>query len=202
MSETTEKKDGDLVAVGRITGAHGIRGEVAVFLLTDFPERLDAGKEVLVETPQGKVSSRRILGSRGHADRLLLLLEGVPDRTAAEALRGGWLRVREEDLTPLPEGRYYRHDLVGMAVVTDGGEAIGAVHEILETGVESIVLVVQGPRGEILVPFVEVFVPRVDPAGRVITVNALDGLLPEPAAADEPPARPRGRGSRGRRRTP
>ena len=178
MSEQPPSPPGDLVAVGRITGVHGIKGEVAVLSLTDFPERLEEGEEVLVEPPGGEAAARRILSSRGHKNRLLLLFEGVPDRNAAEALRGGWLRVREADLRPLPAGRHYRHDLIGMAVFTAAGEEIGAVREIMEIGPERLILVVRGPRGETLIPFVEAMVPAVDAAARRITVELPEGLLP------------------------
>lgn len=172
------KKSGDLVAIGRIAGVHGIRGELSVIPLTDFPERLDPGREVLLETPAGEVRPRRIRACRAHKGRLLILFEGVEDRTAAETLRGGWLRVREEDLAPLPPGRYYQHDLVGLGVVTEEGESLGEVREIMDHGGERIILVVRGPRGEVLIPFVEEMIRRVDPAAHRITVRLPEGLLP------------------------
>jgi 16S rRNA processing protein RimM len=168
----------DLVTVGLIATVHGIRGELAVVPETDDPDRLAAGGAVLLETPRGEVSERRILGSRAHQGRLLLLLEGVPDRTAAEALRGGRLCVREEDLAPLPDGHVWRHELPGMAVGTEEGEALGEVRELLDTGGGNQVLVVRGPRGEVLLPFAEVVVRAADRDARRITVRLLDGLLP------------------------
>jgi len=177
-TERTAGAGAELVTVGLIATVHGIRGELVVVPETDDPDRLAAGGVVLLETPRGDVMERRILASRPHKDRLLIALEGVPDRNAAEALRGGRLCVREEDLAPLPEGRVWRHELPGMVVVTEEGEALGEVHELLDTGGANQVLVVRGPRGEVLLPFIEVFVRAIDPAARRITVRLLEGLLP------------------------
>jgi 16S rRNA processing protein RimM len=168
----------ELVTVGLIATAHGIRGELAVEPLTDDPARFDAGATVLLEAPGVPANPRRILGTRKHKDRLLVLLEGVPDRTAAEALRGGRLCVREADLPVLPPGQVWLHELPGMSVVTEEGEGLGSVHEVLETGGGRQVLVVRGPRGEFLVPFVEQFVLSIDREGRRIAIRLLEGLLP------------------------
>ncbi|HEY6000197.1 MAG TPA: ribosome maturation factor RimM [bacterium] len=169
---------GDLVTVGLIATVHGIRGELAVVPETDDPARLAAGGVVLLETPRGEISERRILGARAHKDRLLVQLEGVADRSAAEALRGGRLCVREADLPALPDGQVWRHELPGMAVATEEGEHLGEVRELLDTGGGNLVLAVRGGRGELLLPFAEVVVRRVDRGARRITVRLIDGLLP------------------------
>jgi len=170
---------GDLVTVGLIAKVHGIAGEVVIHPLTDDPGRFKAGATVLLEAPGAKAASpRRILGSRMHQQRYLLLLEGVPDRTAAEALRGGRLCVREADLPALPPGQVWLHDVPGMAVESEEGEALGTVHQVLETGEDRRLLVVRGPRGEVLVPFIEQFVLSIDRDARRIKVRLLEGLLP------------------------
>jgi len=169
---------GDLVTVGLIATVHGIRGEIVVHPLTDDPGRFDVGATVLLEAPGQPVNPRRIVGSRMHQQRYLLLLEGVPDRTAAEALRGGRLCVREADLPALPPGQVWIHDLPGMAVESEAGEALGAVDQVLETGDDRRLLVVHGPRGEFLVPFIEQFVLSIDRDARRIRVRLLEGLLP------------------------
>jgi 16S rRNA processing protein RimM len=114
-----------LVAVGRIVKAHGIRGEVAVEVLSDVPGRLDAGVTVSVGG-----TWMRIVGSRPHQGRLLLLLEGVTDRTAAERLRGRLLESEPVDLSG--SETYFAHELVGMAVRTAEGRALGTVSALVE----------------------------------------------------------------------
>lgn len=175
---STQQDDPDLVTVGTIATAHGIRGEIVVDALTDDPGRLAVGATVLLVLPGRPVSPRRILGARPHQNRLLLQVEGVPDRTTAETLRGGRLCVREADLPALPAGQVWLHELPGMAVVTADGEEIGTVENVLETVGERRLLAVRTPRGEMLLPFIEQFVPSIDRAARRITVSPPDGLLP------------------------
>jgi 16S rRNA processing protein RimM len=178
MTEQPPDARRDLVTVGLIATAHGIRGELVVDALTDDPARLAAGATVLLEAPRVPAVERRILGARPHGQRLLVLLEGVPDRTAAEALRGGRLCVREEDLPELPSGSVWIHEMAGMAVLAESGEELGVVDKVLETGGDRLVLVVRGPRGEALVPFVEPIVRAVDRGARTITIRPIEGLLP------------------------
>ena len=169
---------GDLVTVGLIAKVHGIGGEVVVHPLTDDPGRFEAGATVLLEAPGVPARPRLILGSRMHQQRYLLQLEGVPDRTAAEALRGGRLCVREADLPALPPGQVWLHDLPGMAVASEDGDDLGTVHQVLETGEDRRILVVHGPRGEFLVPFIDHFVLAIDRDARRIRIKVLEGLLP------------------------
>jgi 16S rRNA processing protein RimM len=178
VTEDQSDQRGDLVTVGLIATAHGIRGELVVDALTDDPGRFEPGAVLLLEAPGRAAVRRRVLGARPHGHRLLVLLEGVPDRTAAEALRGGRLCVREADLPQLPAGRVWVHELPGMAVLDEAGDELGAVDRVLETGGDRLVLVVRGPRGEALVPFVEPIVRAVDRAARRITIRPIEGLLP------------------------
>lgn len=178
MSSDQVDPRGELVMVGLIAKVHGIGGEVVVHPLTDDPGRFKAGETLLLELPGSPASPRLILGSRMHQQRFLLLLEGVADRTAAEALRGGRLCVREADLPALPPGQVWIHDLPGMAVASEEGDDLGTVHQVLETGEERRILVVHGPRGEFLVPFIEQFVISVDRDARRIKIKLLEGLLP------------------------
>ena len=178
MSSDQVDPGGELVTVGLIAKVHGIGGEVVVHPLTDDPGRFNAGATVLLEVPGAPASQRLILGSRMHQQRFLVLLEGVADRTAAEALRGGRLCVRESDLPALPPGQVWLHDLPGMAVESEDGADLGTVHQVLETGEDRRLLVVRGPQGEFLVPFIEQFVLSVDRDARRIRIRVLEGLLP------------------------
>lgn len=178
MSSEQPDPGGDLITVGLIAKVHGIGGEVVIHPLTDDSGRFEAGATVLLEAPGVPASPRLILGSRMHQQRYLILLEGIRDRTAAEALRGGRLCVREADLPALPPGQVWLHDLPGMAVASEDGDDLGTVHQVLETGEERRLLVVRGPRGEVLVPFIEQFIIAIDRDARRITIKLLEGLLP------------------------
>jgi 16S rRNA processing protein RimM len=114
-----------LVTVGRIIKAHGIRGEVVVDVLSDVPGRFDVGADVQLD---GRPVT--ITGSRPHQGRLLLRLEGVADRSAAELLRGKVFEAAAADVSD--EDTYYAHELVGMAVVDAEGEDLGTVSALIE----------------------------------------------------------------------
>jgi 16S rRNA processing protein RimM len=113
------------VVIGRILKAHGIRGEVVVDVLSEVPGRFDAGATVLLD---GRPT--RIASSRPHQGRLLVRLEGVEDRNAAELLRGRTLEGEPGDLSA--SDSYFVHELVGMAVVTVDGDHLGDVSGHIE----------------------------------------------------------------------
>lgn len=115
----------DLVVVGRIVKPHGIRGELAVDVLSDVPGRLDAGTEVVVDGAR-----RTIRSSRVHQGRVLITFDGVPDRTAAEQLRGATVEAEPVDLAD--SDVYWAHELVGMAVVSETGQPLGIVTDLIE----------------------------------------------------------------------
>ncbi|TNY36077.1 ribosome maturation factor RimM [Thermomonospora catenispora] len=168
----------DQIAVGRIGRAHGVRGEVVVDVRTDDPDGRFAPGTVLATDPEeaGPLTVER---ARWHSGRLLLRFTGVDDRTAAEQLRGTWLVVDADELPP-PEDpdEFLDHQLVGLTVVTTGGETVGAVTEIRHYGQD--LLVIRRENGEeAMVPFVAALVPEVDLDGGRIVVDPPPGLLDE-----------------------
>jgi len=115
-----------VIRVGEVLGAFGIRGAVKVRSLTDFPERFAPASELFLDG-----SSRRVEWSRHKPAWLVVKLSGVDTRSVAEAQRGRYLEVPESDLRPLPEGRWYHHDLVGLAVATERGRALGTLVDVV-----------------------------------------------------------------------
>jgi len=167
----------DLLLVGRVARAHGNRGQVIVNLDTDFPEARFAVGQVLHVGIGERVEARRLESVRFHQGRPVIALEGVDSMNAAEALAGAELKIPAADLTPLPEGTFYHHDLVGCEVRDRSAHAIGRV-----TGVEGTMersrLVVEDARGrEVLIPMVAEICVKVDPTSRVIVVDPPEGLL-------------------------
>ena len=157
----------DLVLVGRVVKPQGRRGEVAVEVFSDRPERFPTLRRAYVPGPGGEPREVRVEGAFPHKGRYVLKLEGVDSIDEAERLRGLELRIAEEQLEPLPEGSYYHHQLIGLEVL-DGERPLGRVAELLETGAAPV-LVVRGPQGETLLPLAESFVRRVDlAAGRLL----------------------------------
>src|SRR5262249_56141208 len=116
-----------MALVGRIARAHGLRGQVIVNLETDFPEeRFQSGAELFVERG-GRVEPLTVTTVRFHRDRPVIGLRGVESMTEAEALAGLELRVPVNALAALPDGVFYRHDLIGCRVETTGGRDVGIV---------------------------------------------------------------------------
>jgi 16S rRNA processing protein RimM len=154
-----------------VLGAWGVRGAVKVEPLA--PERvLSQGRTVHVE---GRQLSIRHAQRSGRFVRLAF--DGVETRESAAALRSKALQVPESDLEPLPEGQYYRFQLVGLRVVGAGGEDLGRVTDVISAP-ENDVYVVQGENREVLIPAIDDVVQNIDLAAGVITIEVVPGLLP------------------------
>lgn len=168
-----------LVVVGRLSRAHGIRGEIAVTVRTDEPERRFAPGSSLVCGDR----TLTVRSSRHHSGRLLVAFEEVPDRTAAEQLTGTLLEA-EIDPGEVPDDpeEFYDHQLVDLAVQTADGTIVGTVTAVLHLP-EQDSLVVDLDGREVIVPFVEALVPDVDLAAGHVRLSDVPGLLdPEGAA--------------------
>ena len=178
------------LVVGRIGRAHGVKGEVAVEVRTDDPDaRFAPG--VRLATEPAERGPLTVVRSRPHSGRLLVVFDGVTDRTAAEALRGTLLTVDSADSEPLDDpDEFYDHQLFGLAVWTVDGHEVGEVVDVLHPpGPDLLVVRLAGtapPAGgsgagaggrEALVPFVRAIVPTVDLAGGRLVVDPPAGLL-------------------------
>ena len=162
----------DLVLVGRVVKPQGRHGEVAVEPFSDRPDRFPSLRRAFVPAPGGEAREVRVRRCRPHKGRFVLEIEGVSSIDEAEKLRGLELRIAEEDLAVLPAGSFYHHELVGLRVEDEGGGEIGVVDDVMETGAETRVLVVQGEGGETLLPFAAGFVKAVDLArGRIVALR-------------------------------
>ena len=126
-----------------------------------MPERLAEGALLYVE---GEEQRRRITAYEGGRRVPAITLEGIADRDAAEALAGRYLEVEPE---PLPEGEWYWHQIVGLEVSDEEGQAMGSVVEVFRAG-ENEVYRIEGPQGELLIPALRDVVRAIDlEAGRM-----------------------------------
>ena len=166
------------LAVGHIIGVHGLHGELKVELYTDFPERFAAGVKIFLGSELEEVTIRQVRPHKGH---LLLMLNGIDERTAAEALRGLWLFVDEADAIELEEGEYWIHDIIGLQVETEEGSVLGQVTDVLPTGANDVYIIrpAQGVNRdqEILLPAIADVILAVDVAAGTIQVRVPDGLI-------------------------
>jgi 16S rRNA processing protein RimM len=163
------------LAVGKLRHAHGVHGEMLMEILTDFPDRLQPGTILYLESGVGQLSLTKI---RKHGQGLLLTFEGYTSPELVSQFRNQTLFVRTDDLPPLAEGEYYHHQLVGLMVVSDVGKTIGKVTEILETGASAVLVVRPESGADILVPMVDAFIGEIDLARRELTVHLIPGMMP------------------------
>ncbi len=147
--------------VARIVAPFGIKGEVKADILTEFPDRLANRDKVFLGREDDEPRTYLLRGVRFHLGQLLLTLAGVEDRTTAEALRGLLVQIPASEAVPPPPGSSYVHQIVGLEVWGLDGVLWGKVAGIMTTG-SNDVYIVEGERGEFLVPAVPDFVRQVD----------------------------------------
>ncbi len=164
------------LVVGKLRRPHGLKGEIIMQVITDFPERLQPGVTVYVGEQHMPMPIR---SRRWHDRALLLAFDPYTDPESASALTNQMVYVRSDDRPPLPEGEYYHHQLLGLQVITDEGVELGQISQILETGANDVYVVRPESGPEILLPAIESVVLKIDlPLGQV-QVHLLPGLLPE-----------------------
>jgi 16S rRNA processing protein RimM len=151
-----------------------VRGELRVSPDTDYPERFAALEEIFLQPQSGAGRLYPIENARLHTGKgqVLLKLAGVEDRDQAELLRGAQLLIRESDLPPLEEGRWWEFQLLGLQVVTEEGRELGPIIDILRTGANDVYETPQA-----LIPAIDQVVLGVDLEAGTMTVRWVEGLL-------------------------
>lgn len=164
------------LVVGKLRRPHGVHGELLMEVITDFPERLCSGVTVYIgETYQ----PHTIRSQRWNGAFLLLKFDDYHDPETAGAQRNQLVYVRTEDRPPLPEGEYYHHQLIGMRVISDEGQLLGLLMQILDTGANDVYLVQPESGAELLLPAIPDVVREIDLEHGEMHVHLLPGLLPD-----------------------
>lgn len=170
----------DMVLVGRVARPHGLRGAVVINPDTDFvEERFSTGSRLWMARAAGGGQAPEAVvveTMRLQQGRPVVTFAGYGSIEAVQALAGAELRVEPEALGDLADGGYYHHELIGCAVETVTGEPVGTVKAVEGAGGMSR-LVVQGPRGDVQVPFAVEICRVVDPKARRIVIAPPEGLL-------------------------
>lgn len=163
-----------LLTVGQIGRPHGIRGEVIVTVRTDEPERRFQEGAVLKAGP----SNLTVASARPHLGRLIVRFQEVPDRDAAEALRGQELEAESESFEMLEDPEeFHDHQLVGLSVVDMSGALIGVIQRVEHAPASDLLVVPLSDERTAYIPFVREIVPTVDLAGGKVIVDPPGGLL-------------------------
>ena len=166
--------------IGTITSPHGVRGDMKVYPTTDDPERFLVLEKVIVRK-NGREAGQEIRGVSGVRflkNMVILHLEGISDRNAAELYRQRELYVPREDAVPLDEDEYYVADLIGMDVYREEGR-LGRLREVMQTGANDVYVVDSPEFGEVLIPAIKACIMKVDPAEGRMNVHLLPGLIDE-----------------------
>ena len=157
-----------MTRVGQVLAAHGVEGAVKVLPLTDFDDRFSRGSRLLLEGDEHVVE-----WSRNAGGGLVVKLKGIDNRTMAELVRGRYLEVGESDARPAGDGRFYHHQLIGLAVATESGRPLGRIEEVLERPANDV-WVSKQDAVERLIPATRDAVIAVDlSAGRVVVADWL-----------------------------
>jgi 16S rRNA processing protein RimM len=165
----------DLVLIGRITGAHGIRGEVKLQSFAATPEAI-ASYSRLQTDRGGTIEIERL---RPQNQGFIATLKGIGDRNRAEALAGSELYI-DRALLPEPGAvESYIHDLVGLAVLTRDGTVFGKVVDVVNYGAGDLLDIARAGEANIFVPFSDAFVPDVDIAGGQLIIELPEDYLDE-----------------------
>jgi 16S rRNA processing protein RimM len=168
------------VVVGRLRKPHGLKGDCTLFALTDDPETIFApGREVWVVDLAGDTVAGplRIERSRSYHREWLVKFAGVESRDALDPFRAHFLGVPQDALGPLAEGEVYLHELDGFSVrLEEDDTPLGLVSAVYDLPA-GILIEVQGPKREFLLPYKKEFVRQVDRAGRRLMVTLPEGLL-------------------------
>ncbi|MBO9360571.1 MAG: 16S rRNA processing protein RimM [Thermoflexus sp.] len=163
------------LAVARIARPWGVRGEMKLEILTDFPEQLKRLQRVYIGEEAIPYEGVHF---RYHKGMILMQLPGCETREAAEALRGRLVLIERAEALPLPPGEFYEHEILDMEVYTTEGVYLGRVKEILYTGANDV-YVVLGPSGEVLIPAIRDVVRQIDVEANRMVVWPMPGLLDE-----------------------
>lgn len=167
--------------VGRIVNTHGVRGEVRILSTTDFEEqRFVVGNKLAAFKKNDKKPTWVTIESvRRHKNFILLTFEGMHNINLVEPFKEGMLKVTKDQMDEdlLEENEYFYHDIIGCSVVSEEGETIGEIKDILETGANDV-WVVKGTKGkEHYIPYIEDVVKDINIDEKVITIHVMEGLL-------------------------
>lgn len=170
-----------LIRVGRIFRPHGVRGELKVDPETEDPARFESMEVLYIGLRNTETQSHPVEAIRYQETKrgttVILKLEGVDTREEAEAFKKKLVFATEDDLPPLEEGEFFVHDLIGLAVVTEAGEPVGTVANVLQMPAHDVYVVRREGKPEAMIPAVADFIIDIDLDGERIVVRPIEGLL-------------------------
>ncbi|MEY8524265.1 ribosome maturation factor RimM [Lachnospiraceae bacterium 38-10] len=166
----------DKFQVGAIASVHGIKGEVKVFPTTDEPAKFKKLKSVILKTEKEE-REIALQSVRFFKNMVIVKFQGMESPEDAQKYRGATLWIAREQAVPLRENEYYRADLIGLSVVTEDGEELGILTDVLETGANDVYEVTLSDKRTALFPAIRDCIREVDVEKGYIKVHVMEGLL-------------------------
>lgn len=168
--------------LGQVLRPHGIQGELRVQLTTHYPERFKTRNLLVMGTdPENEATfvEYPVERIRLHQGYGIVKLEAINTRDEADLLRGQYVLIPLAEAVPLEPDEYYHFQLIGLEMVTDTGQSIGQVTEILETGANEVYVVQGSAYGEVLIPAIDSIIQTIDVSAGHIIITPIPGLLPD-----------------------
>lgn len=170
-----EKKSDEMrIRIGQIVNVHGLRGEVKVYPLTDYPERFDEIRYLFLEREERE---RQIQSVKYHKNMAILKIEGIDSVEQAERVREKYLFIDRENLRELEEDEHLIADLIGMEVSDMKGHHIGVLKEVLPYSVHDVYVIRSDEGKEYMIPGLKRFVPKIDMQERKIFIDPIEGMI-------------------------
>lgn len=166
----------DNFRIGVITSTHGLKGEVKVFPTTDDLNRFKTLKKCFIRTPKGDVAVEKNT-CKFFKNMVILSFKEFKDINEIEKYKGFDIYVSREDAVPLEEDEYYISDVIGMEVVTDDGNILGKLSDVMQTGANDVFVVSLVDDKELLIPVIKDCVMDMNYETGRITVKLMKGML-------------------------
>ncbi|ANF96494.1 ribosome maturation factor RimM [Paenibacillus bovis] len=165
--------------VGKIVNTHGIRGELKIYPNTDFPEvRFAPGNKLqMINEETGASQQVEVQTSRLQKNMYVIRFKGFGNINEVEQYKGWVLKVSKNDTVDLEEDEYYFHEIIGCEVVTDEGQSLGVITEILTPGANDVWVVKPAKGKDILIPYIHDVVLDINVEDKKITIHVMEGLL-------------------------
>lgn len=164
--------------VGKIVNTHSLKGEVKVISSTDFEEqRFEKGTELLITRGNQVVKEVTVESYRTHKNNLLVKFVGIDSIEEAEKLKNLQIKIDSENIGELEENEYYFHEIIGCEVFDENGKSLGEISEILTPGANDVWVIKSLNGKEILIPYIEDVVKKIDVENKKIDIEVMEGLI-------------------------
>ena len=167
----------DFIYIGRVANTHGVKGMLKILPTTEDLKRFELLKELYIENIKGITEKFQIKEIKYLKQFVLLQLEGIEDMNKAMLYKQGIVKIPKEQALPLDKDEYYVFDLIGLKVITNDGNELGVLKNIIFTGSNDVYEVEDSNNNTILIPAIKECIINIDISEKIILVKLLEGLI-------------------------